>query len=141
MHMSDAFNLQRFLDAQSPVFAEACAELRRGRKTSHWMWFIFPQIRGLGRSSTTEWFAIGSMAEASAYAAHPVLGVRLRECCRFLLALESNDAHAVFGFPDDRKLKSSMTLFARATPEEPLFRQVLDKFFGEEDVATMQRIF
>jgi uncharacterized protein (DUF1810 family) len=139
--MEDRYNLQRFVEAQEPVYGQACAELRAGRKQTHWMWFIFPQLRGLGRSSTAEKFGISSLEEAQAYAAHPALGARLRECCRSLLQLDSGDARAVFGFPDDLKLRSSMTLFARAAPAESVFREVLDRFFGgEEDAATLRLI-
>jgi uncharacterized protein (DUF1810 family) len=139
--MRDPFDLQRFLDAQKPVYAQVCAELTAGQKSSHWMWFIFPQMRGLGRSRTAESFGMSSLAEAKAYSTHPVLGARIRECCRLLLAVASNDASAVFGFPDDLKLRSSMTLFSRAVPEEAVFRQVLEKFFnGTEDAATLNLI-
>jgi len=137
----DPYNLQRFVDAQRPVYAQVCEELRAARKQTHWMWFIFPQMRGLGRSSMAERFGIASPAEARAYAAHPVLGPRLRECCGLLLQLESNSAIELFGFPDDVKLRSSMTLFARAVPDEPAFRKVLEKFFnGEQDAATLRLV-
>jgi uncharacterized protein (DUF1810 family) len=138
-HSADLYNLQRFVDAQQPVYAQVCAELQAGRKRSHWMWFVFPQMRGLGRSGMAERFAIASLAEAHAYAAHPVLGARLRECCRLLLQLGTGDAGAIFGFPDDVKLRSCMTLFARAMPDDATFRKVLEKFFaGEEDAATLR---
>jgi uncharacterized protein (DUF1810 family) len=123
------------------MYAQVCAELSAGQKSSHWMWFIFPQMRGLGRSRTAESFGMLSLEEANAYSAHPVLGTRIRECCRRLLAITSNDASAVFGFPDDLKLRSSMTLFSRAVPEEAVFQQVLEKFFnGTEDAATLNLI-
>jgi len=110
------------------MYAQVCAELSAGQKSSHWMWFIFPQMRGLGRSRTAESFGMSSLEEAKAYSAHPVLSARLRECCWLLLAMASNNASAVFGFPDDLKLRSSMTLFSRAVPDEAIFRQVLEKF-------------
>ena len=139
--LEDPYNLRRFLEAQEPVYGQVCAELRAARKRTHWMWFVFPQMRGLGRSSTAERFGISSLEEAHAYAAHPVLGARLRECCRLLLQLESNDVRAIFGSPDDVKLRSCMTLFARAAPNDAIFRQVLEKFFkGEEDAATLRLI-
>src|SRR6476646_1389936 len=136
--MRDPFDLQRFLDAQEPVYAQVCSELSAGQKSSHWMWFIFPQMRGLRRSHTAEWFGMSSLEEAKAYSAHPVLGARLRECCRLLRTTASNNASAVFGFPDDLKLRSSMTLFSRAVLEEAVFRQVLEKLFNStEDAATL----
>jgi uncharacterized protein (DUF1810 family) len=133
--------LQRFVEAQEPIYGQVCAELRAGRKRTHWMWFVFPQMRGLGRSSTAEEFGISWLQEAQAYAAHPVLGERLRECCQLLLQLDGGDARAIFGFPDDLKLRSCMTLFARAAPDRAIYREVLAKFFGgEEDAATLQLI-
>lgn len=141
MKAADTYNLERFWEAQQAVYGQVCAELRAGCKQTHWMWFIFPQMRGLGRSSTAERFGIASRAEARAYAAHPVLGPRLRECCRLLLHLESNDAGEIFGCPDNVKLHSSMTLFACAAPDDALFREVLEKFFsGEQDAATLRLI-
>jgi uncharacterized protein (DUF1810 family) len=138
-HAADTYDLQRFVNAQQPVYAQVCAELRAGRKRTHWMWFTFPQMSGLGHSSMAEHFGIASLDEARAYAAHPVLGARLRECCILLLQLESSSASVIFGFPDDLKLRSSMTLFARAALDEATFRQVLGKFFsGEEDAATLR---
>jgi uncharacterized protein (DUF1810 family) len=137
--MESPRNLQRFLDVQEPLYVQVCAELRAGRKRTHWMWFIFPQMRGLGHSSMAERFGIASLEEARAYAAHPGLGARLRECCELLLQLKSDNATAVFGFPDDVKLRSSMTLFARAVPHEAAFRGLLKKFFGGEgDAATLR---
>jgi len=137
----DPYNLQRFVDAQRLLYAQACMELRAGCKRTHWMWFIFPQMRGLGRSSMAERFGVASLDEGRAYAAHPVLGARLRECCGLLLQLESNKVSEIFGFPDGVKLRSSMTLFARAAPDEPAFRAVLEKFFnGEQDAATLRLV-
>jgi uncharacterized protein (DUF1810 family) len=116
----------------------ALRELRAGHKTSHWMWFVFPQIAGLGRSATAQHYALTGVAHAQAYLAHPVLGPRLRECCAALLALEARDAAAVLGSIDAQKLRSSMTLFALAAPDEPLFAQVLDRWYGgEQDPLTL----
>jgi uncharacterized protein (DUF1810 family) len=123
-------DLERFVTAQQPVYAQVLAELRRGRKTSHWMWFIFPQIAGLGQSPMSERYAIDSIGEARAYLAHPLLGPRLRECIGLVLAVKDRMAEDVFGPTDAKKLRSSMTLFHRAAPGEPLFRQVLDAWFG-----------
>jgi len=120
------FDLERFLDAQAPVIAQAQSELRAGAKRTHWMWFVFPQIAGLGHSAMAQRYAIASLDEAKAYAAHPVLGTRLRDCTALVLAVEDKSAHAIFGSPDDLKFHSCMTLFARAAPEEPLFRQALE---------------
>jgi uncharacterized protein (DUF1810 family) len=125
-----ALELDRFVRAQAPVYDVVVAELRQGRKTSHWMWFVFPQIEGLGRSETARYYAIGSVDEARAYLEHPVLGPRLRECAGLLLAVHGRTAESVFGPIDSMKLRSSMTLFLRADPEEPIFRQVLDRFYG-----------
>ena len=131
--------LDRFLDAQRGDYAAALAEVRRGRKTSHWMWYIFPQIAGLGQSSTARYYSIRDLEEAREYYAHPVLGQRLREISGVLLELRGSDPVAVFGGIDSMKLKSSMTLFAVAAPDDPLFRQVLDKYYGgEQDVLTLR---
>ena len=123
------YDLERFVTAQEPMYPQVLAELHRGRKTSHWMWFIFPQIAGLGHSPMSERYAIRSLAEAQAYLIHPVLGPRLRECA-VAVALKDRTAEGVFGPIDARKLRSCMTLFHRAAPEEPVFRQVLDEWFG-----------
>ena len=132
--------LDRFLDAQRGDFAAALAEVRRGRKTSHWMWYIFPQIAGLGQSSTARYYSIRDLEEAREYYAHPVLGQRLREISGALLELRGSDPVAVFGGIDSMKLKSSMTLFAVAAPDDPLFQQVLDKYYGGEQDALTLRI-
>jgi uncharacterized protein (DUF1810 family) len=135
-----ADRLQRFVDAQdeSGTYAAALAELWTGRKRSHWMWFVFPQIAGLGRSPTAQHFAITDLAEARAYLAHPVLGPRLRDCAAALVGLDATDPVAVLGDIDAIKLRSSMTLFAHADPDEPLFAAVLDRYYaGEEDAATL----
>jgi len=134
------FDLERFVAAQDggDTYERALGELRAGRKTSHWMWFVFPQIEGLGRSPTARAYAIFSLAEARAYLAHPALGPRLRECADALLGLESDDPVAVMGPVDAVKLRSSMTLFAHAEPGEERFPAVLRKFYGgEEDEATL----
>ena len=131
--------LERYIKAQAPVYARALAELKRGEKQSHWMWFIFPQIAGLGRSSMSQTYAIQSLEEARDYLAHPVLGARMRECCHVLLALDGKTAHEIFRQPDDLKFRSSMTLFAQAAPEEPLFHNLLKKYFGgKADAATLE---
>ncbi len=135
---SDPFNLQRFVDAQQLVYADACRELRAGQKQSHWMWFIFPQVAGLGYSRTAQRFAIGSLEEAAAYLAHPVLGHRLRECTRLALDVADGSAEQIFGWPDWMKFRSSMTLFAQAASENALFVAALDRFFdGEPDEVTL----
>jgi len=120
--------LQRFLDAQAPVYDEVCAELRAGRKQSHWMWFIFPQLRGLGHSALAQHYGIASRAEALAYAQHPVLGARLKECMALLLAQPRLSAVDILGDIDAMKLRSCATLFAAVAPQEPVFQQVLDQF-------------
>ncbi|WP_231743316.1 DUF1810 domain-containing protein [Mycobacterium sp. GA-2829] len=139
--MSDPYDLQRFVTAQDPVYDTVIGELRAGRKQSHWIWFIFPQVRGLGRSPTAQHYAIASRDEAVAYLAHDVLGPRLRECTRLVLEIEGRSAREVFGSPDDLKLRSSMTLFARCTDDNTDFVGVLDKFYGgQEDDATVSRL-
>ncbi|MFL6863696.1 MAG: DUF1810 domain-containing protein [Allosphingosinicella sp.] len=139
--MTESFNLQRFLDAQAPVYRQVLAELGAGAKRSHWMWFVFPQIAGLGRSETARFFAVGSRAEAAAYLAHPILGPRLRECCRLAIAVEGRSAREIFGSPDDMKFRSSLTLFAAVAPDDTVFSEALRKFFGgEADAATLARL-
>ena len=139
--LDDPYDLQRFVDAQDPVLDRVRAELGRGRKTSHWMWFVFPQIAGLGSSPTAREFAISSLDEARAYLGHPVLGPRLVECAELVAAIEGRSAEQVFGYPDDLKLRSSMTLFARAAPDTTVFAEVLDRFFdGEPDPRTLERL-
>jgi uncharacterized protein (DUF1810 family) len=135
--------LQRFVDAQDDggSFDRALAELRAGRKTSHWMWFVFPQVAGLGRSAMAQRYAISGADEARAYLAHPVLGERLRACARALTALQGTDPVAVLGGIDAQKLRSSMTLFAAVAPDEPLFAAVLDQYFdGATDPGTTSRL-
>ncbi len=131
------YDLDRFVAAQAGIYQRVLDELRRGHKTSHWMWFIFPQVAGLGSSAMSQRYAIGSLDEARAYLAHPLLGARLRECAGLLLATGGHDAEVIVGRIDARKLRSSMTLFLRAAPEEPLYRQVLERFYdGVPDAAT-----
>ncbi len=130
MSHADPFNVERFVTAQAPIFETALAELKAGRKRSHWMWFIFPQLRGLGSSSTATFYGIGSLEEARAYLAHTVLGPRLILCTEAVLAVKDRSPHAIFGSPDDMKFRSSMTLFALAARDgESLFRQALGHFW------------
>ena len=130
--------LERFVEAQAPVYASVLRELGAGSKTSHWMWFVFPQQKSLGRSSTARFYGLEDRAEAAAYWRHPLLGPRLVECTRLVLATSGRSAHAVFGSPDDLKLCSCMTLFDAVAPEEPAFRSVLDRFYaGVADAATL----
>ncbi len=128
----DPFDLQRFVAAQADTYDAACGELAAGRKRSHWMWLVFPQLAGLGFSPTAQFYGIASRAEALAYWRHPVLGPRLKACAQLVLAAQAPSAHAIFGSPDDFKLRSCMTLFAAMAPEEPVFRAVLDRWFGGE---------
>ncbi|HTP81977.1 MAG TPA: DUF1810 domain-containing protein [Alphaproteobacteria bacterium] len=137
--MSDPHNLKRFVDAQAPVYAQVCAELTAGRKRSHWMWFIFPQIKGLGVSPTAQFYAVASRAEAEAYLAHPVLGPRLRECTQLVLDVAGRSAHDVFGSPDDLKFRSCVTLFGDVAADNALFQAALRKYFnGEPDRRTIE---
>jgi uncharacterized protein (DUF1810 family) len=139
--MADPFNLERFVDAQAPVYERVRRELEAGRKESHWMWFIFPQIAGLGQSAMSIRFAISSIDEAKAYLAHPVLGPRLRECARLALDIEGGTARSIFGSIDEMKFRSSMTLFASAAPDEDAFQRCLDKYFaGKPDPGTLARL-
>jgi len=132
-------NLQRFIDAQEKAYATALSEIKKGRKQSHWMWFIFPQIRGLGFSSTSQYYGIKNIQEASEYLNHELLGQRLVGISIELLAADTGDAHQIFGSPDDLKLKSSMTLFSAVEHADPVFQKVLDKFFnGGKDQLTLQ---
>ena len=143
MQTEDPYHLQRFVAAQDAggTYDHAAAELRAGRKTSHWMWFIFPQIAGLGYSPVSRTYAITSLDEARAYLAHPVLGARLIDCAAILTGLAGRTAEQIFGDVDALKLRSSITLFMHAAPREPVFRQVLDQYFGgEPDSATENRI-
>lgn len=138
---ADPHALQRFVTAQAPVFSTVCDELRAGEKQSHWMWFIFPQLRALGRSSTAKHYGLADLAEAQAYWCHPVLGERLRVCTALVLGAKGRTAHAIFGSPDDLKLCSCMTLFATAAPEEAGFGRVLERYYaGKRDAATLKLI-
>lgn len=127
---SDPFNLRRFVDAQAADYARALDEIRAGRKRTHWMWYVFPQVAGLGRSPTSEYYAVSGLAEAAAYLAHPLLGPRLREAAHAALGVPQRSAAEIFGAPDDLKLRSSATLFALVSPAGSVFHQVLDRFFG-----------
>ena len=139
--MEDPFNLDRFVTAQASCYERVLAELRRGHKSSHWMWFIFPQIAGLGRSPTAQFYALGSLDEARAYLNHPVLGPRLVECTKAANAVPDGSAYDIFGGIDELKFRSSMTLFAEATPEEPAFQAALDRFFErEKDPLTLEKL-
>lgn len=136
--MTDPFDLDRFIRAQDPVYRDVQGELARGRKQSHWMWFVFPQIAGLGFSAMSQRYAIGSRAEASAYLAHPVLGARLIECTGLVLAVQGRSINAILGAPDDAKFRSSMTLFG-AVSDQPIFDAALARYFaGERDAATLE---
>jgi uncharacterized protein (DUF1810 family) len=136
---TDAFNLTRFICAQQPVIAEVLNELRAGRKASHWMWFVFPQIRGLGSSGLAQRYAIASRQEARAYHEHPVLGARLQQCTQLVLDIEDRSAEQIFGYPDDVKFRSCMTLFAQAAPQQSMYRAALQKYFaGEPDARSLE---
>jgi uncharacterized protein (DUF1810 family) len=139
--VNDPFKLQRFVEAQAPVIENVVAELREGCKRSHWMWFVFPQLRGLGSSPTAVRYGIASLAEAQAYLEHPVLGPRLRDCTRLVLGIRGATVGDIFGYPDDRKFHSSMTLFSRASADNEVFREALAKYFdGIPDPATLARL-
>ena len=141
MKTEDPFDLRRFVDAQTRVIDDVLAELRDGRKRTHWMWFVFPQIIGLGSSATARHYAIGSIAEARAYLAHEVLGPRLVECTSLVNAVPRCSIEQILGRPDDLKFRSSMTLFARADPETAIFRDALVRYHGGiEDPATIERL-
>ena len=135
------YDLERFMAAQEYVYEGVLSELRRGSKTGHWIWFIFPQVAGLGHSDTSRYFAIGSLDEARAYLAHPVLGARLRECARIVLETEGRTAEDIFGPTDAMKVRSCMTLFHRVAPDDPVFAHVLDRCYGGvADEATDARL-
>lgn len=141
MDAGDSFDLERFVEAQERTYSRALRELRAGSKTTHWMWFIFPQLRGLGHSEMSTRFGIVSKAEAQAYLRHPVLGPRLKECTEAVLAVDSKSATQILGRPDDLKFRSSMTLFEAAVPEEGLFGRALAKYFGgERDQRTIEML-
>lgn len=136
----DPFNLERFVVAQAPVMDTVYDELRRGRKSSHWIWFVFPQLAALGHSPTARRFGIASLAEARAYLAHPILGPRLLECCSLMLRVEHRDIHEILGHPDDLKFRSCVTLFRQAAPNVGLFSQCLEKYYGGEPDALTIRL-
>jgi uncharacterized protein (DUF1810 family) len=142
--MSDRFELERFVEAQAGVYEQVCAELRAGRKRTHWMWFVFPQIRGLGSSPMAVRYAISGMEEARAYLGHAVLGQRLRECVGIVCGVEGRSVEEIFGYPDDLKFHSSVTLFAKAaegSKGNEVFGEALEKYFGGEmDRGTLERI-
>jgi uncharacterized protein (DUF1810 family) len=139
--MDNSYSLQRFVDAQNPVYSQVCAELRKGNKRGHWMWFIFPQLRGLGHSAMANRYGIGGAAEAAAYLVHPVLGARLRECTSLVNVAQGRSAQEIFGSPDDMKFRSSMTLFASVAPNDRCFNDALAKYFdGRPDRLTIERL-
>ncbi len=137
--MPDPHNLNRFLTAQAPVYPQILAELEVGEKRTHWIWFIFPQLKGLGLSQQSEFYGIASLPEAQAYAQHPVLGPRLDQCTRLVHQVENRTIRQILGPPDDLKFRSSMTLFARAAPQNPIFQAALNKYFnGDPDPRTLE---
>ena len=139
--MEDPYRLERFVKAQAEVYPQVLEELRRGRKTSHWMWFVFPQIRGLGLSAMAKEYAISSLAETRAYLEHPLLGPRLRECVQLMLDVAGKSVRDILGSPDDLKFRSCMTLFVKAAPEEPLFAAALTQYYGgEQDSRTLDAL-
>jgi uncharacterized protein (DUF1810 family) len=136
--MSDTYNLHRFLDAQAPTYDSVLAELRAGRKSSHWIWFIFPQIAGIGHSGMAQKFAIGSLDEAKTYLQHPILGPRLRACAQLVLDVNGRNAEEIFSYPDNLKFRSCMTLFLTAATDNTLFNNALLKYFdGKPDQSTL----
>jgi uncharacterized protein (DUF1810 family) len=139
--LDDPFDLQRFVAAQDSVYAQVKAELAAGAKASHWMWFVFPQLTGLGRSATARHYGLASIAEALAYWRHPVLGARLKECCDLVLSVDGLTARQIFGATDELKFCSCLTLFERAVPTQSVFGQLLDRYYrGERDAATLQML-
>ena len=139
--MTDPYDLERFIAAQQPLYARVCAELAAGAKTSHWMWFVFPQLGALGRSATARHYGISGLAEAQAYWRHPLLGPRLAECTDLMLRIHGKTAREVLGPPDDLKFRSSMTLFERAAPDAPVFGRALEQYFdGVRDPLTLQAL-
>jgi uncharacterized protein (DUF1810 family) len=142
MMVQAPFDLQRFITAQGPVIAQAQRELSDGCKRSHWMWFVFPQLRGLGRSETAQRYGVANLAEAEAYLGHPMLGPRLIQCSKLVNAVEGRSVHDIFGSPDDLKFHSSMTLFAAAGPSIAAFRTALDRYFsGQPDQRTIELLW
>ncbi len=136
--MNDRYNLQRFVDAQQSVFERACAELRQGRKRTHWMWYVFPQMKGLGTSPLAQKYAISCRDEAEQYLGHPTLGPRLRECARLAIIADKPQIEEIFGYPDDLKFRSSMTLFSNGASDDRVFKDALEKYFhGKPDPLTL----
>ncbi|HEY1660307.1 MAG TPA: DUF1810 domain-containing protein [Candidatus Sulfotelmatobacter sp.] len=141
MPTADPYNLNRFVQGQNPVYEQVLSELKNGAKASHWMWFIFPQIKGLGHSSISIEYAIASLDEARAYLNHPVLGPRLKECTHLVLSTQGRSIKQIFGNPDDMKFRSSVTLFAQVSPDEDIFAAALTKYFGgAPDQLTLDRL-
>lgn len=139
--MTDPYDLQRFVDAQEPVYEQARAELRAGRKRGHWVWFVFPQLAGLGTSPMAQRSAISSLAEAAAYLDHPLLGPRLRECTRMVIAIEGRSVEDIFSHPDDLKFRSSMTLFACAASDGKVFAEAIHRYFPDGfDPLTLEKL-
>jgi uncharacterized protein (DUF1810 family) len=139
--VSDPFDLDRFVRAQEADYERALAEIRSGRKRSHWMWYVFPQFAGLGHSSMSQRYAINTLAEARAYLAHPMLGTRLTDIAEAVLNVQGRTAHEIFGSPDDLKLQSSSTLFALVSPDDSVFHRILDKYFGgSRDERTLELV-
>ncbi len=139
--LTDPHNLQRFVEAQNPVYEQVCMELRKGQKDRHWMWFIFPQLRGLGHSEMANKFGISSRQEAEAYLEHPILGSRLTECTQLVNNVHNRSINQIFGYPDNLKFRSSMTLFASVTSDNQVFKDALEKYFGGElDPFTVERL-
>jgi len=139
--MNTSDDLQRFVDAQDPVYSQVCAELKAGQKSSHWMWFVFPQFRGLGASAMAKRYAIASRDEAVDYLAHPILGPRLRQCTELMLRVDGKSALQILGTPDDMKFRSCMTLFSLVRPDEKLFTNALNKYFaGRVDQKTVEML-
>lgn len=139
--MSDPYNLRRFVNTQQSIYDDVLRELREGRKRSHWMWFIFPQIEGLGHSAMAREYAISSREEAEAYLRHPVLGQRLEECARLVAAINGRSIEDIFGYPDYMKFRSSMTLFSNVAPHQEIFEECLQKYFGgEPDPVTLAEL-
>jgi uncharacterized protein (DUF1810 family) len=139
--MNDPYDLQRFVDAQNPVFEQVCSELRAGRKEGHWMWFVFPQLKGLGHSWMASKFGISSRGEAEAYLRHSILGPRLRECTRLVNLVEETSIEQIFDYPDNLKFRSSMTLFAYVASDKEIFINALQKYFGgQPDTLTLEKL-
>ena len=139
--MNDPFDLQRFVNAQNPMFEQVCSELRQGRKESHWMWFVFPQLKGLGHSWMADRFAVSSRDEAEAYLGHSILGPRLKECTRLVNLVEKRSIEQIFGYPDNLKFRSSMTLFSYIGSDNEVFVTALQKYFGgQPDRLTLERL-